>query len=183
MEGPTYVKFILPSLTGDHAEIVDEQTFPSFLEDLGQGEPTDRYTSTSGRTLVGVPPIRRDLIQRALYLAPNSIVVSRGCPDRCGFCYRDSFFTGGKGYYTQVVDDALAEIERLPGKHLYFLDDYIPGNPRFARGLFDEMRGMGRLSHGAATVASIVKVDPIERAVDAGLRSIFVGFDTLDEVT
>ena len=46
MEGPTYVKFILPSLTGDHAEIVDEQTFPIFLEDLGQAEPRDRYTST-----------------------------------------------------------------------------------------------------------------------------------------
>lgn len=137
----------------DHAEIVDEQTFPIFLEDLGQGEPWDRYTSTSGPTLVGVSPIRRDLIQRALYLVPNSIVVSRSCPDRCGFCYRDSFFTGGKGYYTQVVDDPLAEIERLPGKHLYFLDDYILGNPRFARGGCRGGRhhpGCGDADHGRA---------------------------------
>jgi radical SAM superfamily enzyme YgiQ (UPF0313 family) len=162
---------------------VDEQTFPIFLEDLGKGEPGDRYTSTSGRTLVGVPPIRRDLIQRALHLVPSSIVVSRGSPDRCGFCYRDSIFTGGKGQYTQVVDDVLAEIEPLPGEHPYFLDDYILGNPRFARGLLDGMRGMRRLSHGAATVASIVKVDLVKRAVDTGLPSIFMGFETLDEAT
>ena len=63
---------------------------------------------------------------------PNSIVVSRGCPHVCDFCYKEAFFEGGKSFYTQTVDDALAEIERLPGRHLYFLDDHLFGNPRFA---------------------------------------------------
>lgn len=52
------------------------------------------------------------------------------------------FFTGGRSFYTQAVDDALAEIDRLPGKHLYFLDDHLFGNRRFATALFDGMRGM-----------------------------------------
>ena len=72
--------------------------------------------------------IRRDLIKRHLYLVPNSIVVSRGCPHSCDFCYKEAFFQGGKAFYTQAVDDALAEIERLPGRHLYFLDDHLFGN-------------------------------------------------------
>jgi radical SAM superfamily enzyme YgiQ (UPF0313 family) len=38
---------------------------------------------------------------------------------------------------------------------------------------------MGRLFQGAATVDSILRGDLIERAADAGLRSIFVGFETL----
>lgn len=41
------------------------------------------------------------------------------------------------------------------------------------------MRGMGRVFQGAATVDSILRGDLIERAADAGLRSIFVGFETL----
>ena len=49
-------------------------------------------------------PIRRDLIKRHLYLVPNSIVVSRGCPHTCDFCYKEAFFEGGKGFYTQRVD-------------------------------------------------------------------------------
>jgi len=49
-------------------------------------------------------------------------VVSRGCPHHCDFCYKDAFFEGGRYFYTQQVDDALAEIDRLPGRHLYFLD-------------------------------------------------------------
>lgn len=175
----------LPDEAAAHADTIfvgpGEQTFPQFLADLRRGEPRARYESTSGRTLAGLPPVRRDLIDRSLYLVPNSIVVSRGCPHRCGFCYRDAFFDGGKGFYTQGVDDALAEIERLPGQHLYFLDDHLLGNPRFARALFDGMRGMGRLFQGASTVAAILKGDLIERAAEVGLRSVFIGFETLDE--
>ena len=79
-----------------------------------------------------MPPIRRDLIARRNYLVPNSIVVTRGCPQHCDFCYKDAFFAGGRSFYTQRVDDALAEIARLPGRHLYFLDDHLLGDPRFA---------------------------------------------------
>jgi radical SAM superfamily enzyme YgiQ (UPF0313 family) len=135
--------------------------------------------STSGRTLDRVPPIRRDLIRRRSYLVPNSIVVTRGCPQHCDFCYKDAFFEGGRSFYTQRVDDALAEIDRLPGRHLYFLDDHLFGDRRFAAALFEGMRGMGRLFQGAATVDSILRGNVVEKAAEAGLRSLFVGFETL----
>jgi radical SAM superfamily enzyme YgiQ (UPF0313 family) len=174
----------LPDEAAVHADVVfvgpGEQTFPQFLADLRIGAPRPRYVSTAGRTLEGLPPIRRDLIKRSLYLVPNSITVTRGCPQHCDFCYKDAFFGGGKGFYTQRVDEALAEIDRLPGRHLYFLDDHLLGNRRFAAGLFEGMRGMGRLFQGAATVDSVLRGDLVERAAEAGLRSLFVGFETFD---
>jgi radical SAM superfamily enzyme YgiQ (UPF0313 family) len=106
-------------------------------------------------------------------------VVTRGCPQHCDFCYKDAFFQGGRGFYTQRVDDALKEIERLPGRHLYFLDDHLLGDRRFAEELFEGMKGMRRVFQGAATVDSILRGNLIERAAEAGLRSIFVGFETL----
>ncbi|OFW19812.1 MAG: B12-binding domain-containing radical SAM protein [Acidobacteria bacterium RIFCSPLOWO2_02_FULL_65_29] len=173
----------LPDEAAAHADAIflgpGEQTFPEFLADFRAGRPRRRYQSTSGRTLERLPPIRRDLIERPRYLVPNSIVVTRGCPQHCDFCYKDAFFEGGRGFYTQRVDDALAEISRLPGRHLYFLDDHLLGDKGFARALFDGMRGMNRLFQGAATVDSILSGDLIERAADAGLRSLFVGFETL----
>jgi len=172
----------LPHEAAPHADTIflgpGEYTFPNFLKDLAAGTPRKRYDS-SVRTLQGLPPIQRDFIQRHRYLVPNSIVVSRGCPHHCTFCYKDGFFEGGRSFYTQVVDDALAEIARLPGRHLYFLDDHLLGNPRFARDLFRGMRGMGRVFQGAATVDSILRDDTIEEAAAAGLRSLFVGFETL----
>jgi radical SAM superfamily enzyme YgiQ (UPF0313 family) len=173
----------LPEEAAAHANVIflgpGEQTFPSFLKDFRAGRPERVYTSTSGRTLERVPPIRRDLIRRGLYLVPNSIVVTRGCPQHCDFCYKDAFFQGGRGFYTQRVDDALAEIERLPGRHLYFLDDHLLGDRRFGEALFEGMKSMRRVFQGAATVDSILRGDLIERAAEAGLRSIFVGFETL----
>ena len=172
-----------PDEAAGHADTVflgpGEDTFPAFLCDLEAGRPLPRYVSAA-RTLQGVPPPRRDLLRRSLYLVPNSIVVSRGCPNHCAFCYKDGFFGGGRSFYRREVDAALAEIESLPGRHLYFLDDHLLADPRFASALFEGMRGMGRLFQGAATVRSVLEPGLLDRAVRAGLRSLFIGFETLD---
>jgi len=178
---PTEPMLLQTDIDAMHADTIflgpGEETFPKFLREFKRKSPRAKYVSKRNRTLVAVPPIRRDLIKRNLYLVPNSIVVSRGCPFHCSFCYKDAFFEGGRSFYTQQVDDALAEIDRLPGKHLYFLDDHLLGNRKFAAGLFEGMRGMGRLFQGAATGDSIYL---IEKAADAGLRSLFVGFESVN---
>jgi len=170
-----------PKEAAEHADTIfigaAEESFPRFLEDFRNKIPAKQYFSTI-RTLHNLPVPRRDLIKRNKYLVPNSLVVSRGCPHHCNFCYKDAFFEGGKSFYTQKVDDALAEIERLPGKHLYFLDDHLFGSKTFASELFEGMRGMNRVFQGAATVESILNGDLIEKAAEAGLRSLFVGFET-----
>ena len=174
----------LPEEAALHADSIflgpGEETFPEFLKDFRNKTPKKRYFS-SVRTLEKLPPVRRDLIKREKYLVPNSLVVTRGCPHHCDFCYKDAFFQGGKTFYTQLVDDALSEIDRLPGKHLYFLDDHLLGNQKFATELFDGMRGMNRVFQGAATVDSILRGNLIEKAAEAGLRSVFVGFETFSE--
>lgn len=172
----------LPIEAAAHADTIfigpGESTFPQFLKDFRNKCPKKIYNS-SIRTLNGIPPVRRDLIKRNRYLVPNSIVVTRGCPHHCNFCYKDAFFEGGKSFYTQTVDDALAEIEKLPGRHLYFLDDHLLGNAKFATELFEGMKGMNRVFQAAATVDSVLRGDLIEKAAEAGLRSLFVGFETL----
>ena len=173
----------LPDEALPHADTIflgpGEDTWPQFLTDFRHG-CAERIYQSRVRTLDALPPIRRDLIKRRLYLVPNSIVVSRGCPHVCDFCYKDAFFEGGRSFYTQTVDAALAEIDRLPGRHLYFLDDHLFGDRRFAAALFDGMRGMGRLWQAAGTVNAVLSPGLLERAVDAGLRSLFVGFETLN---
>ena len=74
----------------------------------GRGASTGR-TSAPSRACRAP---RRDLVKRQLYLVPNSLVVSRGCPHLCDFCYKESFFAGGRSFYLQPLDDALAQIER-----------------------------------------------------------------------
>ncbi len=173
----------MPEEASQHADAIflgpGEDTWPQFLRDFRDGRPVARYYSRT-RTLVGMPRVRRDLIKRHLYLVPNSIVVSRGCPHACDFCYKEAFFAGGNAFYTQAVDHALTEIERLPGRHLYFLDDHLFAHTRFATALMDGMRGMNRLWQAAGTVNSVLKPSLLEKAARCGLRSLFVGFETIN---
>jgi radical SAM superfamily enzyme YgiQ (UPF0313 family) len=173
----------LPQEAAAHADAIflgpGEDTWPTFLTDFRAGHPARVYQSRE-RSLLDTPRIRRDLIKRHLYLVPNSLVVSRGCPHACDFCYKEAFFKGGKSFYTLQVDAALAEIARLPGRHLYFLDDHLFGNPHFASALFEGMRGMGRLWQAAGTVQSVLRPGLLEQAAACGLRSLFVGFETLN---
>lgn len=172
----------LPDEAAPHADSIfigpGEDTFPRFLADFRNRCPQPVYRNKE-RDIAAIPPIRRDLIQRSRYLVPNSLVVSRGCPHHCDFCYKDAFFEGGRSFYTQRVDAALAEMDRLPGRHLYFLDDHLLGNQRFASALFDGMRGMDRVFQGASTVDAVLRGDLVEKAAAAGMRSVFVGFETL----
>jgi radical SAM superfamily enzyme YgiQ (UPF0313 family) len=86
----------LPDEAAQHADTIcmgpGEDVWPAFLQDYRAGRPAPVYRSST-RTLEGLPRIRRDLIRRHLYLVPNSIVVSRGCPHSCDFCYKEAFFT------------------------------------------------------------------------------------------
>ena len=175
----------LPDEAAPHADAIflgpGEQTFPQFLDDFRAGRPQRRDTSRRPAARSNaLPPIRRDLIRRRRYLVPNSIVVTRGCPQHCDFCYKDAFFEGGRSFYTQRVDDALAEIARLPGRHLYFLDDHLLRRPAL-RG--SAVRRHAR--HGPAVSGrGDGRLDPARRSRSsapptAGLRSLFVGFETL----
>lgn len=172
----------LPDEAIPHADTIfigpGEDTFPQFLDDFRKDCARKMYLNAK-RNIEHIPPIRRDLIKRHLYFVPNSIVVSRGCPHHCNFCYKDAFFEGGKSFYTQRVDSALGEIDRLPGSHLYFLDDHLLGNQKFSSALFAGMKGMNRVFQGASTVDAILRGNLIEEAAAAGLRSIFIGFETL----
>ncbi|MDX9975006.1 MAG: cobalamin-dependent protein, partial [FCB group bacterium] len=174
----------LPDEAAAHADTIclgpGEDTWPRFLKDFRAGHPAPLYRSKV-RSLEGMPPVRRDLIKRDHYLVPDSLVVSRGCPHHCGFCYKDAFYDGGKSFYTQRVDAALAEIDSLPGRHIYFLDDNLFGNPAFAASLFDGLKSMGKVWQAAGTVKATQNKALLELAAESGLRSLFIGLETLNQ--
>ena len=136
----------LPREAARHADSVltglGEWTFPAFLADLRRGEAQPLYRA--GQVCLARAPLpRRDLIKREKYLVPNSMLISRGCPNACDFCYVDSFFRGGRRFYTYPLERVLREMDSLPGKHIYFLDDNLLADRPLSEALFQEMRGMG----------------------------------------
>ena len=68
------------------------------------------------------------------------------------------------------------KIDQLPGKHLYFLDDHLLGNPKLAFDLFNGMTGMNRVFQGAATVQSILEGNLIEKSSKSRIKKLVCRF-------
>lgn len=175
----------LPDEAALHADAVftgpGEDTFTRFLGVFGtdRSAAAGRYDELELKRHDQLRP-RRDLIRRERYLVPNSLVASRGCTHRCEFCYAAGFYRGRTRFLVHAIDRILREIDDLPGRHLYFLDDHLFAAPKFAGELFHALRGMKRLFQGAITVDSVLEhPDLLEAAHEAGYRSAFIGFETL----
>ena len=96
-----------------------EQTLPRFLDDFRRGEPSTRYVSNSDRTLDGSRRSGATLsiatcisFQTRLWSPADARSIAISATRMRSFRVADRF--------TPAVDDALAEIGRLPGRHLYF---------------------------------------------------------------
>lgn len=169
-----------------HADVVllglGEASFPKFLSDLRAGKALEVYEQGEV-SLDRLPLPRRDLFKKDKYLVPNSMVFSRGCPNKCSFCYVNSFYKNGKSFYAYKIDRILEEIESMPGKHLYFLDDNLFADKKLSKEIFREMRGMKKVFQGAITIDSVFDNETIELAYEAGFRSAFIGFESINEMS
>jgi radical SAM superfamily enzyme YgiQ (UPF0313 family) len=84
------------------------------LRQVYQGQWTD---------LAGVPHPCRDLFHPGYMFA--SVQTSRGCPMDCEFCSVTAF--NGRRYRRRPPEEVLDELETIPQKMLFFVDDNIIG--------------------------------------------------------
>src|SRR5579871_3196626 len=63
------------------------QLWPRIVRDVEQNALQRRYVATYENDYCDDPAPRRSLLQRRSYLTTTSLIATRGCHNRCGFCY------------------------------------------------------------------------------------------------
>src|SRR5205823_7160445 len=63
------------------------QLWPRILRDVEAGTLQPRYDGDYREPYRNDPPPRRDLAPRGQFLTTTSLIATRGCHSRCGFCY------------------------------------------------------------------------------------------------
>lgn len=132
---------------------------------------------------------RRDIYSNEYLFA--SVQTSRGCPMDCDFCSVSTF--NGLRYRRRPAADVLDELETVPQKLIFFVDDNIIGYGKRSRKMALELfKGMidRRIDKHWFCQASINVADDEEIlhwAAKAGCRMIFLGIeaeelDALSEV-
>ncbi len=123
---------------------------------------------------------RRDLIQCSsgkFSIAP--IETTRGCPYNCDFCAVTRFF--GTRQRHKPIPDIIADIESCKEKNLFFLDDNITGDKRYAKDLFREMIPQKKVWVGQASIQVANDPELIKLAYKSGCRALLIGFESMSE--
>lgn len=123
---------------------------------------------------------RRDLIKCSsgkFSIAP--IETTRGCPYNCDFCSVSRFF--GTRQRHKPIPGIMADIESCNEKNLFFLDDNITGDKRYARELFREMIPLKKIWVGQASVQVAGDPELMSLAYKSGCRALLIGFESMSD--
>ncbi|MDR2508412.1 MAG: B12-binding domain-containing radical SAM protein [Candidatus Accumulibacter sp.] len=158
-----------------------EMLWGKILDDFLRGALQRLYFNSMPTDLSRVPVADwRFIKHRHRYLYNNLIVTSRGCPFRCEFCYNSCDYVV-RAYRNRPVEDVLREIDLIGTKQIMFVDDNFIGDPLWVDAFLDRIMDRGLIWHAAASTNIIHLPGLIEKMAKAGCRSLFVGFESINE--
>jgi len=167
-----------------HADAIcigeSEEIWPQILADAEQGKLERVYRQKTPTDLSRSPVPDWSLIRGKNFLFTNTIVAGRGCPWSCDFCYSSSPNVA-HGHRMKPIKNILAEIASLRVDHIFFIDDNFIGNLSRCRELLRAMVPLGLTWHTAVS-ADIGKHDDIlDLMAKSGCKSLFIGFETVNQ--
>jgi len=154
------------------------------LRDVEAGRLQDVYRADFRRCSREDPTPRRDLLAREEYLTTTSLIATRGCHNRCGFCYLST-----KGmhmpYQVRDVEQIADEFVRDGQPYGVFIDNNLGSKPEYLRKLCRALRPLKKI--WSAAVSIDVADDPslMREMALAGCTGVFIGFESLrnDNIT
>lgn len=154
--------------------------WPRILADVDRGCLKARYAAGYERDYDLDPPPRRELLPQSGFLTRTSLIATRGCHNRCGFCY---LATEGlrMPYRTRDPQDVRRQWEAGGEPYAVFIDNNLGSRPEYLRALCAELRPLNRI--WSAAVSLDVTDDPsLVRAMAlAGCTGVFIGLESLSD--
>jgi radical SAM superfamily enzyme YgiQ (UPF0313 family) len=150
------------------------------LDDFENGVLKDEYRGSFRSPYRDEPAPRRDILPRCSFLTTTSAIATRGCHNRCGFCYlsTDGFHMPYQMKSPQQVVDELLQDDQ---PYAVFTDNNLGSRPEYLRELCRAMRPLEKI--WSAAVSIDVADDPatVREMALAGCTGVFIGFESLND--
>lgn len=157
-----------------------ERVWSRLVEDSGKGVLEQVYCDMEGfRGDELVSPLYSNF-EKSKYLYTNVVTTSRGCPNRCDFCYNSC---SNRIYIQRPIPDVLRDIDALGTRHILFVDDNFIGVPDYTRSLLTELRGMNLIWSAAVTMKIVNYPDLLDQMAETGCQSLFIGFESINSAS
>ncbi len=156
------------------------QLWPQILADVESGRLRPTYEATYESDYRHDPAPLRTMAPRHSFLTTTSLIATRGCHNRCGFCY---LATDGLRLPYRMRDPGQIASEFAEDGQPYgvFIDNNLGSNRPYLRALCEALRPLNKIWSAAVTID--VTDDPalVRIMALAGCTGVFVGFESLTD--
>lgn len=178
-----------PEETLEHCDSVvigeAENIWPQLLEDARDGLLKEKYTSEKKTDLKNCCPPSRKSLSRERYVS-DVVQTSKGCPFHCEFCSVYAF--DGQQMRSKSVDQVIQEITEINNSGseykkksaVFFVDDNIIGNRKYARELFTALKphNINWVCQASVNIAQDESL--LELMHSSGCGAVFIGLESLE---
>jgi radical SAM superfamily enzyme YgiQ (UPF0313 family) len=171
-----------PEEVAPHADalVVGEgvQCWRDVIHDVEAGTLRRVYRGSYRTAYREDPAPRRDLLPRRSFLTTTSLIATRGCHNRCGFCY---LATDGltMPYQVRDVQQVVDEFREDGQPYAVFVDNNLGSRPGYLRRLCQALRPLGVIWSAAVTIDVTDDPSLVREMALAGCTGVFVGFESL----
>jgi radical SAM superfamily enzyme YgiQ (UPF0313 family) len=154
--------------------------WPRILADLEAGRLQPRYAADYDSDYRDDPAPRRAILPRKSFLTTTSLIATRGCHNRCGFCY---LATDGlhMPYRMRAPEQIAAEFEADDQPYAVFVDNNLGSRPDYLRALCAALRPLNKIWSAAVSIDVTDNPSLIRDMALAGCTGVFVGFESLTD--
>jgi radical SAM superfamily enzyme YgiQ (UPF0313 family) len=154
-------------------------TWPRILQDAAAGRLQPRYHAAF-EGFAGEPALAREVLPSWAYLTPTSIVATRGCHNRCGFC-----FLSTRGLEVprerRPVEEVARELAASPGGYGVFIDNNLGSDPGYLSQLCAALEPTGCIWSAAISLDVTDHPALVQAMAMAGCTGVFIGFESLSD--
>ncbi len=173
-----------PDEAAPHADAIcigeGVSVWPKFLRDVESGKVKSVYRGDYRRPYRNEPLPRRDILPKGSFLTTLSLIASRGCRNRCSFCYLAT-----KGlkmpYHARDVGQVVEEIESSGEPYAVFIDNNLGADIEYFRELCRALQSLDIIWSAAVTVDVTDDPSIVKEMALAGCTGVFVGFESLTD--
>jgi len=156
------------------------QLWPRILADIETGRLQPRYAATYESDYRLDPAPRRAILPRRSFLTTTSLIATRGCHNRCGFCYLAT--DGLRMPYRMRDPRQVAEEFEADGQpYGVFVDNNLGSNRPYLRALCQALRPLKKIWSAAVTIDVTDDPSLVRAMALAGCTGVFVGFESLTD--
>ncbi|MEE3343226.1 MAG: radical SAM protein [Bacilli bacterium] len=176
-----YHSTMVPEDVRDHCDIImrgnAEKMIKEVFEDIEKKKYKKEYF---GETCLSYGKPDRSIYKSKMkkYLSIALIETGRGCRHNCEFCSINAYYKGT--YHHRRVKDIIEEIKETKKKIVFFVDDSIFSDKKFAKELFKAVEKLHIIWVTQVTLDVAIDQELLRLMRKSGCVMILIGFESID---